>query len=170
MRVTATEGVTLSGAIKCEDCLPTALWRIPPTAGAEGAKRTARISQAKGQSCFSALRVPPHGVSSRIFLLIFLLSFLLYVFFAGRDCRTCIFLFILFIIRSSYGTVSRQGRCGEQCHKYVCVGQDRYHNPHRRRHSNHRMYKILSDLPPRSVVEEHDRQSFQKARYRSHRG
>ena len=117
----------------------------------------------------------PHcGSTARSFLSDFSFDFsfeLPFVcFFAGRDCRTCIFLFILFIIRSSYGTVSRQGRCGEQCHKYVCVGQDRYHNPHRRRHRNHRMYKILSDLPPRSVVEEHDRQSFQKARYRSHRG
>ncbi len=81
MRVTATEGVTLSGAIKCEDCLPTALWRIPPTAGAEGAKRTARISQAKGQSYLSA--PPDIRAENREYPFVRP--------FAGRDCRTCNF-------------------------------------------------------------------------------
>ena len=46
------EGVTLSGVRKDGDCKLTELWRIPPRAGAEGAKRKTLISQAKGQSLF----------------------------------------------------------------------------------------------------------------------
>ena len=40
-----------------EDCKLTELWRIPPCAGAEGAKRPPLISQAKGQSLLSVYPV-----------------------------------------------------------------------------------------------------------------